>query len=304
MMLKESYCSRLIDYDGDSFTQAIKSKGISTRGGTTDTERIFSAYKYSLSQCVNSRTLSRIYTIAMNGDDTDINLNVRREAISLSKSFSNLRVYNPTAPDRILPTIADITAFLSNDMTTDVMVKAALAHYQFEMIHPYERYNGIVGRIMIPMIMYNHGIKAAPFLGLSELLYLCKNEYFDILRATQYSGGYISLIKFFVEVIYNAASLRSIQLEKMAQIIADDEARLKASNTSTSTLSVFEYFKKHLVSEIKPIAESLDVSYNTSAKAVDRLLEMSILIKDGRQSRHRKFVYDRLITALSSNDHL
>jgi len=240
----------------------------------------------------------------MNGDDTDINLNVRREAISLSKSFSNLRVYNPTAPDRILPTIADITAFLSNDMTTDVMVKAALAHYQFEMIHPYERYNGIVGRIMIPMIMYNHGIKAAPFLGLSELLYLCKNEYFDILRATQYSGGYISLIKFFVEVIYNAASLRSIQLEKMAQIIADDEARLKASNTSTSTLSVFEYFKKHLVSEIKPIAESLDVSYNTSAKAVDRLLEMSILIKDGRQSRHRKFVYDRLITALSSNDHL
>jgi Fic family protein len=57
---------------------------------------------------------------------------------------TNLKSYNPTAPDAVLPALADISAYLYNDKDTDPLIKAALVHYQFEMIHPFEQYNGIV----------------------------------------------------------------------------------------------------------------------------------------------------------------
>ena len=301
MMLKESHYSRLIDYSGDYFSLMLKSIS-SNKNKTNDVFNIVSAYRHSLSQNANCIALSQIYTIAMHGQNADIKLGVRKEAIHLSRPFSTLREYNPTAPEKIPPALADITEFLTNDMTTDVLVKAALAHYQFEMIHPFECYNGIIGRMMIPMIINNHSIKAAPFLGLSEVLYFYKNDYFDILRSTQYSGGYIALIKFFTEKIYLSAKLASAQIQNIANIIAEDKSKLTANNPSNSTLLVYEYFKKNLVAEIRTISETCGISYNTAAKAVDQLLEMNILVLDRLQSRNRKFVYDRLIGALSSID--
>lgn len=62
---------------------------------------------------------------------------------------TNLNTYNPTDPDAVLQALADISVYLYNDKDTDPLIKAALVHYQFEMVHQ----NGIVGRIIVPMIL-------------------------------------------------------------------------------------------------------------------------------------------------------
>lgn len=90
----------------------------------------------------------------------------------------------------MLPALADISAYLYNDHNTDPLIKAALVHYQFEMIHPFERYNGIVGRILVPMVLRDTIGEAMPLICLSEYLYHNKNEYFDLL-ATVYKGNII-----------------------------------------------------------------------------------------------------------------
>lgn len=112
----------------------------------------------------------------------------------------------------MLPALADISAYLYNDHNTDPLIKAALVHYQFEMIHPFERYNGIVGRILVPMVLRDTIGEAMPLICLSEYLYHNKNEYFDLLRTTQYSGGYVRWIKFFVNAVGQAAKQSAEQL--------------------------------------------------------------------------------------------
>jgi Fic family protein len=167
------------------------------------------------------------------------------------------------------------------------------------MIHPFERYNGIVGRIMFSMILHRHGIEVAPFIGLSEYLFFNKNDYFEILRTTQYSGGYIALIKFFVRCYFITANRTSAQVEKLALIITEDEKRINADKSAKSTLMVFDYFKRHLISEIRPISQALSISYNTASKAVDILLAAGILSNNSQHSRHRVFVYKRLLDTLT-----
>lgn len=189
---------------------------------------------------------------------------------------------------------------MQNDEKTDVLVKDALAHYQFEMIHPYECYNGVVGRIMIPMIMQKHGIEAASLMGLSEYLYYNTNDYFEILRTTQYSAGYIALIKFFVCGIYEAAKTANERIEKMLRIITDDEMEITTLGPSTKRLlMIYNYFKAHVFSQIKIVSNDLGISFNTVAKSVKQLCELGILQLESNQSRHRVFVYERLLDALS-----
>ncbi len=118
---------------------------------------------------------------------------------------TNLKSYNPIAPDAVLPALADISAYLYNDKDTDPLIKAALVHYQFEMIHPFEQYNGIVGRIIVQMALRDIANEPLSLICLSEYLYHNKNEYFDLLQTTQYSGGYIRWIKFFVDAVGKAA---------------------------------------------------------------------------------------------------
>ncbi|MCL2153923.1 MAG: Fic family protein, partial [Oscillospiraceae bacterium] len=264
-------------------------------------QNIISAFEFSLNETVHNISLSKICSIALYGYESGQSIREREKAIFLGRFVSNLKKYNPIAPERILPAIADISAFLQNNDKIDILVRAALAHYQFEMIHPYECYNGIVGRIMIPMILRAHGgIKAASFIGVSEYLYFCKNDYFEILRSTQYSGGYIALIKFFVRAIYESAKIANTRIEHILRIFTDDEKRISAANASNKVLPmVYDSFKSRIYSQVRMVSNDLGISFNTATKLINILCELNILQLENVQSRHRVFVYNRLLDTLS-----
>ena len=150
---------------------------------------------------INTPDISRICGIALNRESENNLIDVREHQTFGLGAKTNPKGYNPTAPDAVLPALSDISAYLYNDHNADPLIKAALVHYQFEMIHPFERYNGIVGRILVPMILRDVVGEARPLICSSEHLYHNKNEYFDLLRSTQYSGGYIRWIKFFVNTV-------------------------------------------------------------------------------------------------------
>ena len=258
------------------------------------------AYKHSFGKMFTNQMLSNICSIALYGAEAEAEIETRKKQTFLSNVVTNLKHYNPTAPNHILPAIADISAFLYGNESIDTLIKAALAHYQFEMIHPYECYNGIVGRIIIPMLLWNSDYKAAPYIGLSEFMYCNKNEYFDKLGSTQWSGSYIHWIKFFVRGIYEATTANIKRMESFQQISEQDKARLNFfKSTTKSTWMVYVYFRNHLISEINTASEQLGMSFNTVAKSVKHLLEMGILQLESEQSRHRRFVYKRLVDVLN-----
>lgn len=297
MLLKECAYSLMIDYDSPTFQDVLVSRG-SGKGDIASITNLELAYKEARKRIISTPALSELCGIALYGDMANKPVDIREKQTFLLGIRTNLKSYNPTAPDSVLPALADISAYLYNDKDTDPLIKAALVHYQFEMIHPFERYNGIVGRIIVPTILCNIVGEAKPLICLSEYLYHNKNEYFDLLQTTQYSGGYIRWIKFCVNAI-NETTKRSAQLLiQYEDIVAKDIKQLEDIQLlPKSVWRVYDYLKLFPVTSISHAATQLGSSFNSISNALHLLRENGIVTQENDNMRNRIWKY----TALASH---
>ena len=250
------------------------------------------AYKAAKSMEVVAPDLRRICGIALNGDWENNSVEVRDHQTFWLGAKTNLKGYNPTAPDATLPALADISAYLYSNHNTDPLIKAALVHYQFEMIHPFERYNGIVGRILVPMVLRDTIREAMPLICVSEYLYHNKNEYFDLLRSTQYSGGYVRWIKFFVNAVGQAAKQSAEQLMQYEQVVAEAEDRLMhIGDLPKSIFSMSEYLKRFPITTVSYAAKRTGLSFNAVSKAIALLHSYQIVDQIGVSERNRVWIH-------------
>ncbi len=194
--------------------------------------------------------------------------------------------------------MADISAYIYNDKDTDPLIKPALVHYQFEMIHPFEQYNGIVGRIIVPMVLRDIIDEALPLISLSEYLYHNKNSYFDLLRTTQYSGGYIRWIKFFVNALDEIARRSAKLLVQYKNAILEAEQRIKDSTPSSKSIwSVYNYLKRFPISSISCAIEQTSFSFNSVSKAMQIMKETGI-VQESDGVRNRIWEYTEVVRLL------
>ncbi len=298
MLLKESCSSLQIDGKGLPFEQAINGAAPITeeRGLVGNTVL---AMKSALGKTVRPDVLSEVYSILTNTMFEQQGNSFREKQLFLYKVITNLKIYSPTAPEEILPAVQDIDRYLSSDDLTDILIKVALVHYQFEMIHPFEKYNGIVGRIVVQMILSSQ-YKAVPFLCLSEYLLKNKAEYFRLLTNTQISGDYLSWVKFIIRGIIAAADQATSQITRYVEIAKQDENIIASSGLSTKSLQqVYNYFKKQLITGTMPASKELGLSFNAVSKAINILVELGILQLVNQQARHRVFGYTNATYSLT-----
>ena len=301
MLLKECAYSHMIDYDSPDFKEVLTSRGTG-KGNITPITNLEAAYKAAANLEINAPDLSRICGIALNGESENNPIDVRDYQIFWLGAKTNLKGYNPTAPDAVLPALADISAYLYNDHNTDPLIKAALVHYQFEMIHPFERYNGIVGRVIVPMMLRDAVGEAMPLICLSEYLYHNKNEYFDLLRSTQYSGGYIRWIKFFVNAVGEVAKKSAELMTQYDRIVALDEHRLmEISKPPKSILEIYNYLKCVPVTTITVAERKLGFSFNTVSKLFHSLQSYGIVECHEPSYRNRVFRYSELENLINAD---
>jgi len=91
------------------------------------------------------------------------------------------------------------------------------------------------------------------------------------------------------------------QISRFTVVVADDTNKVaELAKLSKSVLPVYNYFKRYLISKIKPIAEETGASYNTNAKVVELLVDAGILALENKQSRHKIFKYSRIFDAMST----
>lgn len=306
MLLKECTYSRMIDYDAPNFSDILVRRGTG-KGDMEPINNLLAAYKASDGMQFTAQDYSKICSIALYGDKPEQQMGVRDTQTFLQYAISNLKTYNPTAPEAVLPSLADISAYLY-DSGDDPLIQAALAHYQFEMIHPFEKYNGIVGRILIFMVLQRIADKALLGLCLSEYLFFNKNEYFDILRSTQYSGGYIRWIKYFIRIINEAAQTSVAQLKRYEEMIKLNEEKLRAKIPKTRSFwGVYEYLKVFPIASIPIAAKHLNLSYNSVSKAFALLQKYNIIMQESNATRNRIWKYnylDFMFTLPNINQHV
>lgn len=137
----------------------------------------------------------------------------------------------PAPPQEIPRLFSDLEKFVHEDATFDEVVKAAIVHFQFESIHPFLDGNGRIGRLLIPLMMYQNGLTKYPNIFVSEYLEEHRPEYYARLNAVSESGRWIEWIEFFLDAVIEQTSRTHSRVQKIEEAYLDLQKRASEFNS-------------------------------------------------------------------------
>src|SRR5690606_1692396 len=139
----------------------------------------------------------------------------------------------PAPPELTLGAMGALEKFIHNDpVHTRPLLKAALAHVQFETIHPFLDGNGRLGRLLITFILCAEGVLKQPLLYLSLYLKSNRQAYYDHLQSVRETGDWEEWVKFFLRGVADTASQAAQTAQSILSLFAIDSVRLKESGRS------------------------------------------------------------------------
>ncbi|MDR0491044.1 MAG: Fic family protein [Oscillospiraceae bacterium] len=198
----------------------------------------------------------------------------------------------PPAPEDMTVAMSDLEKYINDDDTPDVLIRAALIHYQFETIHPFLDGNGRVGRLLITLYLMEKGVLATPALYTSYFLKRNRIEYYDRLSEVRRNGNYEQWVKFFLQAIYESAEDATLAIDKLTVLhdksIASIESMGRAAKTARR---LFFYLEENPIVEIQKTADALRTTFKTISDSVRRLCEAGILTQSSGDHRNRTFSY-------------
>lgn len=213
-------------------------------------------------------------------------------------SLKNAR-YIPPNPEDMSEAMSDLEKYINSDNSLDLLVQAALIHYQFETIHPFLDGNGRVGRLLITLFLMQKKVLNSPALYISYYLKKNRIEYYDRMSEVRNKDNYEQWIKFFLNAIKESAE-ESIDTIKTLSALHDvNIEKINAmGRASKNARAVFDYLEQNPIIDIGKTAEDLNLAFSTVSLAVNRLVEAGILIQTNNANRNRVFAYEDYLAIL------
>ena len=216
----------------------------------------------------------------------------RKEQVFLGKIVvvTNYEEYIPTAPLYLHSAMRDFEMFIQRKDSFDANVKAALAHYQFETIHPFMTGNGRIGRILSYLILSDRKILTRPILCLSQYLYHNKMEYIDRMERLRQIYEYEQWIKFFIQAIIFAAADSIDRIKKWLIIREATQKKIKDCGKTIKAIGKsLDIIELYPIIDVNTLAEKNGISYNTAAATLKLLCDLGILKQSNRLERNRDY---------------
>ena len=206
----------------------------------------------------------------------------------------------PPPPSHVQACMADLERFIhAADDGLPVLVKAGLAHVQFETIHPFLDGNGRLGRLLITLMLCDAGLLREPLLYLSLYFKRNRSAYYELLNGIRHTGDWEAWLRFFLEGVREVAEGAVATARTASETIRDDRSRIgRQGRRAGSALRVHQSLVERPVGGVRHVARRTGLSAPTVA-AVLRLLEELGMVREitGRQ-RGRVFTYERYLAVL------
>ncbi len=207
----------------------------------------------------------------------------------------------PPPPEELMNCLDSFEKFLHDEtVRLPVLIKAALAHVQFETIHPFLDGNGRLGRLLITFILCAEGVLQAPLLYLSLYFKTNRQAYYDHLQNVRETGNWEDWITFFLTGVIDTAN-QAIQTAKyMIRLFEADRARIEESGKSTAaTLSIHAYLQKQPVTNTTRLKNACGISLPTVLRSLAALEELGIVHEITGKERNKVFAYRQYLNILN-----
>ena len=207
-------------------------------------------------------------------------------------------VFIPPAHEELPELLSDLELFLNNtNINIPHLIRIAIAHYQFETIHPFLDGNGRIGRLLISLYLVHSKVLQKPLLYLSDFFEKNKSLYYDNLTFVRTKNDMSQWIKYFLEGVSQTAENSAQTLKKIIELKTDlEKNELLSLGKRTKAANEFLYFLFHSpVITSAALQNEMKISAKTANSLIEAFINLNILKERTGYSRNRIFVFDKYV---------
>ena len=212
----------------------------------------------------------------------------------------------PPPAEQVLECMSRLELFLHDQPEpTPVLLKAALAHVQFETIHPFLDGNGRLGRLLMTLLLCEQKVLREPMLYLSLYFKTHRRYYYDLLNNVRLTGDWEAWLDFFAEAIIVAATQAVETAQRLVDLSNRDRVKFSAlGRASASTLQIHRALMEHPIATSGWLAEKTGISPATVNKVLGHLEKLGIVRELTARKRNRLFSYSRYVEIMNQGTEL
>ncbi|MBV6481154.1 MAG: Adenosine monophosphate-protein transferase SoFic [bacterium] len=212
----------------------------------------------------------------------------------------------PPPAEEVLECMSKLELFLHDQPEpTPVLFKAALAHVQFETIHPFLDGNGRLGRLLIVLLLCEQKVLREPMLYLSLYFKMHRQYYYELLNNVRITGDWEAWLDFFAEAVIVTATQAVETAQQLLDMSNQDRDKISGlGRAATSTLQVHRALMEHPIATSGLLVEKTGITPATVNKALGHLEQLSIVKELTAQKRNRLFSYAGYIEIMSRGTEL
>lgn len=207
-------------------------------------------------------------------------------------------LFVPPPVDYLSECLNDFEIFLHDD-SLPVLIKAGIAHLQFESIHPFLDGNGRLGRLLIILMICEAKILDAPILYLSLYFKQHRRTYYDLLQEVRQYGTWETWLEFFLQGIEESARQAIATAQQINLLFDQDTQKIsQLGRIRFSCEQIFEYLKRLPQVTVSLIARELPMSSPTARSALNSMVKAGILQEISGKRRDKIYVYRSYLALL------
>ena len=207
--------------------------------------------------------------------------------------------YIPPNIEDMASAMSDFEKYMNQDDDQDALIRIAILHYQFETIHPFLDGNGRVGRLLINLWLITKKLLSFETLYMSYYFKRNRIEYYDRLMETRTKGNYEQWVKFFLKATKESADDAINTIEELTLLHERNKTLVeKSEKAMKNVMKVFLYLEMHPIVDINKTSEDLGITFNTTSRAISKLVKLGILEQTVRSQRYRVFAYQDYLKIL------
>jgi Fic family protein len=210
-------------------------------------------------------------------------------------------VYVPPPSEQLIECLGPLEKFLHNDpVKTPLLIKAALAHVQFETIHPFLDGNGRLGRLLITFLFCAEGALHEPLLYLSLYFKQHRQQYYDLLQSVRLTGDWEAWLRFFITGVEETANQAAQTARALMNLAAADEKRVQAiGKPAGSALRVHRLLQAQPIISIASASNELTLTAPTVTASLRHLEKLGIVHETTGRNYGRLYAYAKYLKILN-----
>lgn len=213
----------------------------------------------------------------------------------------NARFVPPPA-DEVPTALAAFDHWIHDQEKLPPLIRAGLAHVQFETIHPFLDGNGRIGRLLVALLVEHWGLLDSPLLYLSLALKRRREEYYARLSAVRTDGDWEGWIVLFLECVREAASDGVETAGKLFALLTKDRQRvLLQSGVTIPAIRLLDQLPSHPIVTLPRAMEILETTKPTASKAIEALRKAKVLSETTGKQRDRVYAYKSYLALLTGD---